>query len=149
MLHYICSKYFFFRNRQNFNNFLKWFVNRHQQSTLQFKNIKSTLYRKRQAKVPKNPQSVSEIIDHFDNTEIFDAFGTSLHQEKSAFYDFSFENRQFSYCIFSSKRCIHLIQDKIPINERHILMDATFKVVPKSPFTQLLIIYVRYHKKVG
>lgn len=37
----------------------KQFVNGHQQSTLQFKNIKSTLYRKRQAKVPKNPQSVS------------------------------------------------------------------------------------------
>lgn len=116
---------------------------------LHYIRSKYFFFQKRQAKVPKNPQSVSEIIDHFDNTEIFEAFGTSLHQEKSAFYDFSFQNRQFSYCIFSSKRCIHLIQEKIPINERHILMDATFKVVPKSPFTQLLIIYVRYHKKVG
>lgn len=116
---------------------------------MQFKSVKRTLYRKRQTKIPKNPGSVAEIIKYFEDEEIRNSFGTTLNKEKKPFFDHAFQNDSFAYCIFSSKKTMELIDKNIPTEKRHILMDATFRVVPNSPFSQLLIIYIRYQHKVS
>lgn len=99
--------------------------------------------------MPKNPDTVEAIQKHFENEDILNTFGTTLHDDKYVFYDHCDQSAKFAYCIFSSKKTINLIKDKIPVDEREILMDATFKVVPKSPFNQLLVVYIRFQKKVS
>lgn len=68
--------------------------------------------------------------------------------DKYAFYDCAVEESEYSYCIFSSKISIQLIEKEISIDHRHILMDATFKTVPAGPFKQLLILHIRKRKQV-
>lgn len=101
--------------------------------------------------MPNNPTTINELIDLYSKDDVIENFGYSLHErdERYVFNDTILNGgNNGSYCIFSSKRNIELMNEHIPIERRHILMDATFKVVPRGPFKQLLIIYVAYLKKV-
>lgn len=100
-----------------------------------------------------------EIAEAFEESAVFETYGTSLQTkdldgndliEKYDFFDQIVENKKktFSFCVFSSKVTLELIKRDIPIQDRHILMDATFRIVPVGPFKQLLIIYIRKHHKV-
>lgn len=71
-------------------------------------------------------------------------------EQKYKFFDGAFEHKKkkFAFCVFSSKATIKLIKEHIPLSDRHILMDATFRVVPIGQFNQLFILYIRKNDKV-
>lgn len=99
--------------------------------------------------LPKPPADCNEIDEAFKRADILEKFGFTLHKEnKERFYNGCYQNRSFSYCIFSSMRTIKLIQQHVTPENRTILMDATFSIVPSGCFTQILIIYAAYSGKV-
>lgn len=107
--------------------------------------------------MPSSPQSISEIIEAFKNLDVMETYGCTLQTvdidnnplpKKYTFFDIAIEKSTHSFCVFSSKATIELINQHIPLEERHILMDATFRIVPIGPFKQLLILYIRRHRKV-
>lgn len=116
--------------------------------TLEYRNIQKTLERVKSGVLPKNPISVSQIHESFQNPEILKSFGFTFGDDKP-FFDTAVETEQFSYCVFSSKSIIKMAEDNISIGNRHVLMDATFRTCPLGPFNQLLILYIRKHHMVS
>lgn len=117
-------------------------IDRHQKCTLIYHEVGRTLQRLRNRGVPKAPKSVDDIQKAFQKKDIYEFYCKTDHENsREVFFDYLYECDDFSYCIFSSKKIIQLIQSKTGINDRHYLIDATFKVVPYGPFTQLLIIH--------
>lgn len=112
-----------------------------------YTNVYRTLQRIKKGVLPKNPNSVREIEDAFRDPEILKTFGYA-HGSDDKFFDAAIETNDFSYCVFSSKKIINLINTRRAPNKRHILLDATFKTVPFGPFKQLLIFYVRIDHQV-
>lgn len=99
--------------------------------------------------IPNTLENVEDIKLAFQNEKIMEVFGMSMEDEPKQFYRVAVEESSYSYCIFSSQSMIDLIKNHIAIERRRFLMDATFKIVPKSSFYQLLIIYVEYVEKVS
>lgn len=108
-----------------------------------------TLQLIRSASFPKNPVTCDEISEAFQNRNIMDAIGRSQHVTKDEFYNGIVQNEQYSFCVFSSKHIMNMIENHIEVDRRHYLLDATFKVVPVGPFNQFLIFYVNYIQKVS
>lgn len=107
--------------------------------------------------MPPSPVDVREICAVFDKQAVFDSYGSTLQtvdlngdtlENKYSFFDGAVDNGDHAFCIFSSKVSIQLIEKEIPPDQRQILMDATFRTVPVGPFNQLLILYMKKHKKV-
>lgn len=116
---------------------------------MDFDKKKRTLQRLKRGVLPKNPTSVEEIVAAFNDEAIAKTYGRTLHKDNNfAFYDGAIETKKYSFCVFSSKETVRLIEENIPMSEREILMDATFRIVPVGPFKQLLILYIRRYKKV-
>lgn len=147
------------RTTSFYHRFFSFFgiFSRHQQSTVNGDKIERGLQKIKQGTMPKTPQTVQDIIKEFAKDDISDAYGCSLHThdynkveltEKYQFFDTAVERATYSFCVFSSKATIKLINQHIPQNERNILMDATFRICPNGPFKQLLILYIRKHRKV-
>lgn len=93
---------------------------------------------------PSSPKSCSEIIEIFASDTIYKKYGVSKGEEPLKFYRGTIENDEYSFCVFASEKIIKFINEKVPMNERKILLDATFKTVPVGCFTQLLIIHIQY-----
>lgn len=122
----------------------------HQNVDIDFKKYERTFQRIKKGCLPTNPTTIAEIIAAYEKDSIITSYGQTLHVDKTyRFYDGVFESPDHSFCVFSSKATIELITEKMPIAERHILMDATFRVVPIGPFYQLLILYIRKNKHVS
>lgn len=115
--------------------------------TLKFHSIQKSLQRLKNGVLPRNPSTVSETKEAFENAEVLKTFGFTFN-DNQPFYDGAVETKDYSFCIFSSKITIKLIKENIPSDGKHILMDATFKTCPQGPFNQLLIIYIRKHHEV-
>lgn len=109
--------------------------------------------------LPKTPESIDEINAAFQECAVIESYGRTLQtldidgenlSERHLFFDVAIENKakNYSFCVFSSKMTINLIHIHIPPPERHILMDATFRIVPFGPFSQFFVLYIRKHKKV-
>lgn len=116
---------------------------------LDFFKHERALQNLRKTAIPANPSTCSEIGDAFMKENIMNGLGKSQHSEKNIFFDGVVETNRYSFCIFSSKYICRLIDEHIPNDRRHYLMDATFKVCPVGPFNQLLIIYISYIEKVN
>lgn len=102
--------------------------------------------------MPKSPETIDGINDAFTVEDIKQNFGMSLHKPTNhPFFNGAVDAGSHSFCVFSSKATIDLVcdPDNMPEDERHILMDATFKIVPTSVFKQLLILYVRIKFEVS
>lgn len=107
--------------------------------------------------LPKSPTTVQEVIDVYENPNVMQAYGKTLHNEKDSnhgltkaeFFKHAYESKEFSYCIFASDNIINKIKLNITINRRKYLLDATLKVCPFGVFNQLLIIYVEYLGEVN
>lgn len=121
---------------------------RYPKSSVRYSQVYRTLQRIKKGVLPKNPVSIQEINEAFRDPEILKSFGNAYGIEEK-FFDAAVETDNFSYCIFSSKKMINLINTRIAPNKRHILLDATFRTVPFGPFTQLLIFYVRVDHQVS
>lgn len=113
-----------------------------------FSKYERTLQKIRDASIPKNPTNCSEIKEAFADEKIMQVMGRSKHPEKSIFFDGVIDRGTHSFCVFSSKFGISLIEKHIEPERRHIMLDATFKVCPIGPFSQLLIVYAAYIGKV-
>lgn len=108
--------------------------------------------------VPKSPTSVAAILELFGKEDIMKSFGSTFSGDSDEndglsdgvhkFFDTAVEKDGYSFCIFSSKPIIGLIETHIPRHLWHILMDATFKTVPVGPFNQLLILHIRKSHQV-
>lgn len=123
---------------------------RHQNADIDFKKYERTFQRIKKGSLPANPTTVAEIIAAFEKDSIMTSYGESLHVDKTyRFFDGAFEAPDHSFCVFSSKATIELVLEKMTPAERHILMDATFRIVPIGPFKQMLILYIRKNKQVS
>lgn len=114
--------------------------------------IQKTLDNIRKEKYQKSPQTVDEIRNSFNNPSILSDLGTSLHRDRGVLYNYTHEEKDFSYSIFSSPKSIELICDKevgLDVDERFFLIDATFRITPMcSVFDQVLIIHAQFGLKV-
>lgn len=115
-------------------------------ATITFQQLKRSLYRARLANLPPNVSTVTEINAAFLLEENKEKFGRTM--SGNDFFKTAFSCANFSYCIFASDEIIGLFKERIPENQRHFLMDATFKIVPYGNFKQILIIYVSYLEQV-
>lgn len=129
----------------------------HQDISIDLSRIERTLQKIKKGALPKTPKTVKEIVDAFKKAEVIDSYGSTLQTvdldgnllpEKHRFFDTAFECKEYAYCIFTSKQTVELIENNLKAKNRHVLMDATFRVTPVGPFKQLLILYIRKHKKV-
>lgn len=120
-------------------------------SNLKLSSIRKTLSRLKKGTLPTNPKNVHEINEAFRNPEILRSFGYSFGENGTTekFFDTAVETENFSYCVFSSKKIISMINDRIKPEKRHILLDGTFRTCPLGSFKQLLIIYVRVDHQVS
>lgn len=87
--------------------------------------------------------NVAEIRAAINRAEIFDTYCKTMHTDiRELFLDYLYDGQDFSYCIFTSKKIMQLIEEKIAVEDRHYFIDGTFKVVPFGCFTQLLVFHV-------
>lgn len=123
--------------------FFLYHTHRHQQCTLLYEDHERCLQKTRKLGVPKAPSNVDEIREAMKRSEIFDTYCRTFHTDvRDLFLDHLYDGKDFSYCIFSSKKIMQLIEEKIDVKDRHYFIDGTFKVVPYGCFTQLLVIHV-------
>lgn len=101
--------------------------------------------------MPKNPKNVEEFLDAFNKKDILEDFGYAYNKqkEKDVFFNGAVDTGEFSYCVFSSRKIINLMNERIKKNNLDILMDATLRTCAFGPFKQLLIMYVRVHHQVS
>lgn len=92
--------------------------------------------------MPKNPENVEAINEAFEDANIFKVFGQTAHKvDPERLFDGAIRKETHSFCVFSSKKIIKMVEENV--DEYHVLMDATFKIVPIGQFQQLLILYFR------
>lgn len=92
---------------------------------------------------------VEAINTAFECKEILSSFGfTADDVDPRKFFDGAVRCEGHSFCVFSSKGICDAYAENVPVGERHILMDATFKIVPIGEFQQLLILYCRIKHEV-
>lgn len=112
--------------------------------------MERTIQRHRQRKHPPSPKTLEDVKAVFENESVLHTYGQTkslLHSKP--FFKTVHIGKNFGYCMFASDRCIELMEQRIPTNERKFYIDATFKVVPTGGFKQLLIIFVELYKQVG
>lgn len=124
---------------------------RFQNTQIELKTKQRNCQKIKRGTIPKNPGNIDEIIAAFEDPKIMQAFGMSAHEgdKKCKFFDGAIQKKHHCFCVFSSKTIINLVHKHIPVDERHILMDATFKIVPVGEFSQLLILYIRIKYEVS
>lgn len=115
--------------------------------TVPFPSVKRSMYRAMSKILPKNAPDVESILRAYDDPDYMEKYGTTVSGKH--FFRHGYSCEQFSYCIFASEEIIELFQTAIPIERRHFLMDATFKICPFGRFNQILIIYVSYLELVN
>lgn len=109
--------------------------------------MKRRCYRSRQTGIPNNAPDVPSIISAYTNEDIMKRFGQTASGK--TFYKTAFSCEQFSYCIFASDDIIEMYQQRVPVDRRDFLMDATFKICPFGVFNQILVIYISYLEMVS
>lgn len=115
---------------------------RYPQATLQYNEVKRSLFRHRTRALPPNAKNVATISTAYSDDNTMKKFGET--ESGKRFFKTAFACEQFEYCIFSSDDVVAMINDRIPVDSRNYLMDATFKICPYGTFNQILIIYVTY-----
>lgn len=116
---------------------------------LEYKKHQRNVQKIRDSAIPRNPTNCAGIRDAFQQDDIMATLGRSKHLDHPIFFDGVVEKRKHSFCVFSSKYAIALIEKHVEAGRRHFMLDATFKVCPVGPFTQLLIIHAAYIKLVS
>lgn len=97
---------------------------------------------------PKAPHNAHEIIDAYTDEKILSNFAYNLSNTDKLYID-TITTNTYCFTLFASMENIKLVDANIPPNMRNYSMDATFKIVPKSEFKQLLIIYIEYKNDVS
>lgn len=111
--------------------------------------MQRNLRRLKNVPYPKTPKNVEEISDAFKKPEIMKEFGFNLRGTDRFYMDTIEISSSSMFTIFVSHQVVAMIEDNIPPNDRHYLMDATFDVVPVGlGYYQLLIIYIQFKNDV-
>lgn len=98
-----------------------------------------------------SPKTPTDVVSMFQKENIFTNFGLTLHegQEKTAFFKVCHDSKDFAYCVFGSDKIVKLINENIPDNNnKKILIDGTFSIVPLGCFKQLILLQIKYYEKV-
>lgn len=96
---------------------------------------------------PKIPGNNMQILELFQSPDIIEKNGLTL--DKSArFYIDTVLSEQYSFIIFASFAILNLVRRNIDPEQRHYLIDGTFKVVPRT-FYQLLIVSIEFQNDVS
>lgn len=117
------------------------------ESNLKLKNIERQLYRIRDKEYPNRPKTDSEIRTTLKSAEIFEEYGKTLNKQHDFYVD-SVVTEDYAFHVFASFAVINMIKEHIPPEQRTYLIDATFKIVPKSRNNQLLIVSIEYKNEV-
>lgn len=118
-------------------------LHRHQLCKLIWSENARCLQAIRNLGVPKAPKTVKEIRDAMNRPEVFETYGKTHYIDgNEVFLDHLYEGKDFSYCIFSSKKIIQEIEKTVDVKDREYFIDGTFQVVPFGCFSQLLIIHI-------
>lgn len=103
---------------------------------MQFAKRHRTMRYHQRKGMPRNPKTFPEVKEFFENREIIEKIGKTLHAtEPKLFYQETVIKSNFAYVIFSSESILTDLPET-----RSFRVDCTFKCVPKSPFKQLLIL---------
>lgn len=128
---------------------------RNQDSKLSINKIGRNLKKISNGTLPKSPLTCEDIIDAYKKQSVMFNYGMSLQNETDAdalpstqFYKTAYKCKGFSYVVFASQNVVNSIE-KIHVNKRKFLMDATFKVCPYGIYKQLLVIYVEHLNEVN
>lgn len=129
---------------------------RHQNANVVKKKCRRNLQKIASAQLPKNPTSSDDVTKAFAMERVMEHYGTTLQNGNDAdkltskpFFQYAHHSKAFDYCIFASLNIINGIKEKIPVERRQYLMDATFKVCPFGSYNQLLIIHVEHLEEVS
>lgn len=117
------------------------------ESKLQFKKIKRNLYRLRDKRYPKRPSTDEEIRNAFENDGIFAEYGKTLDKRRPLYAGSVVKKKQYAFHVFASYGIIDMVKEHIPPEQRKLLLDGTFRIVPRQ-FRQLLIIAIEYKNDV-
>lgn len=90
-------------------------------------------------KYPSSPMTAEDIVEKFEDHQIREKYGK--------YYKTTVNKNEFAFSIFYSQKMINRM--RFLKGHREIMIDATFKVVPKGPYKQLLILYVAYKNNVS
>lgn len=114
-----------------------------------FATIEKSLKMLRKSKYQSSPKTIEDIRIAFENREIIDDIGTSLHREHGKIFNLVHEDKDYSYCVFSSPKSIQLFVDEVDDDEHFLLIDGTFRITPMCDiFKQVLIIHAQFGLKV-
>lgn len=111
---------------------------------LKYDSYKRTMQRVRNQGMPRAPTTAKEVATYFGFENVMQAYGMC---DDTPFSKTAYECAQFSYALFVCDPTVNIIKS-LPHDQRHFMIDATFKIVPYGEFTQLLIMHVRYIDKV-
>lgn len=98
-------------------------------------------------KFPKIPKSPKEIIDTFNDSNIYNEYAYNL-RKTSSFYKGTEIHLCGSFSVFASDQMINMIEENIEPKDRFYLLDGTFRVAPTS-FYQLLLIHIEFKNDVS
>lgn len=113
---------------------------------LDYDKMKRKLFRIKNAKYPKIPKNVSEIVNAMDDPMIRRNFGYTFNGD-SEFYAGTVITAAYYFVVFISQKVINIIEQFIPPSDRNYLIDGTFTVAPRH-FYQLLVISVVFRDDV-
>lgn len=108
--------------------------------------MRQKLKKVKNANIPKQPKSLEEIHNLFQQPNIIEQYGKT-QDNRHNFYQGTVWNDRFGFTIFASHATMEMVEKEIP-NKRKYLIDGTFKVTPK-PFYQLLTISIEFNNDVS
>lgn len=128
------------RNKKILNNHYFFSIfNRYPTATIDVTKHRPYINKLKIGKYPASPLSPECIIGQFQDDNIKNRFGK--------YYKSTQMGNEFSFTLFYSEIMLNEMKNSTNGN-REILMDATFQVVPKGIYKQLLIMYVAHKNNV-
>lgn len=120
------------------------------ESQLKYRSVSRQLYRLRDKKYPKKPQTDEGIRNYLKKPEIMEEYGQTLDKQHPLYIDSVIKKEKYAFHVFASIATIEMIKNQIPCGQRKYVMDGTFKIIPKqfSKKGQLLILSIEYKNDV-
>lgn len=109
--------------------------------------MKKTLERCKNKAYQKPGRSLEEIRNQFQEEKIMEEYGYNLEND-SRFYVGTKIAADYGFVVFKSQYVVDFINESIPPESRHYVMDGTFDSLPKE-FYQLIIIAIEYQNEVS
>lgn len=112
---------------------------------LPYKVVERTMLRRIRGNLPANPVTLADMKIALESEAVKSQFGTVAGEP---FFDNMIIKADYAFTVFSAKPIVNAIEKKIPPINRNFLIDATFSIVPNSPFSQILVLHVQYFAQV-